>query len=1281
MNAPKNFIVTPLSTYQNTQTFPPITALKIAIRITEHLQKLHTSDAFHGALSPNLIAINSESQAIEIPQTYTRATTEQEKLADLTYLAPEQTGRLNRKPDTRCDLYAVGAILYELLTHRPMFGHRPAELILHAIMTELPPSPETLGIPLAVSNVVMRLLAKDPDSRYQTASGLLLDLVKCQTALENGLTLELFALGAGDLRPGLGPSRDLYGRSDNIAAFHAIFANADRGATQLVAVSGPPGIGKTTLCQGVISSVQRKGSVVAIAKCDHLRRHLPYNAWALIINQLIKHATAHSDSRLQTIKDRLKKIVATQSGLVAELFPDLTAFVGVESKALVSGLAERENRLRALIAQILRVFLSGWRAPVMLLDDLQWADDKTLSILPLLCDELRTDGVVIVTTFRSTERSRNLDAALLRCRDLGVSLLELAPAELSSLDITQLIEHLLECSAAAAAPLAELAFKKTAGNPLAVQDFLRVLRQQNFIRFSLEQQAWTWNLGEISELTIATSSIEFWRSWIGSMESTIQRLLGAGACLGQVFDELVLVNLTDLPASDVSRALMLCLDQGILRVTTEGVTFAHDCILEAAYRCVSAADKDLFHFRSAQILLNRDIGSSRTFDLANHINAAGDAALAFLKPKQLAEINASAARRARAIAAYPAAVTYFSAALRLAKRLEVDDGSVWQLNLELAECLGLSGDIARADAMLAELDASVTAPMLKTELQRRRVEVMLAADRSPDALDAGQRALTLLGLPMPINPGAGHLALAALRLQRAIGKQDIKTLKDAPEVSDTRILLQLRILIALLRPAFYVNKPFYILVCLTISRITLLHGSSIYSAIAYIALCAYYSTFKRNLRAGYEYGQLAENMLQRFPDSEHPGFVAFAFAAWSKHFFETFAEISAGLRAGHAAALAGGDMDWASYCAFQFLITDILCSNTPLQTITEQVNEQQVSVMLAVGNIVPGGTSLLRYFVNSLRDVADSAISDGQNVMDEASLLASLDRTPGTAENFFFALKIILSYLHGDLQAAIDNGVLAYDSIFVGMRGHFIVSQYCLFFALALIRMQDKDQNIGGHKRKLKRCRQAITWWGRSAGNNFSGDHLLLEAEVARSAGNIGQALELFDQARARFEEKGLLFKRALVAELTAQALRQGKCGDAASDMTKRAAELYARWGANKKAASLGYESSVTMAPPTPVPRLLQNAELTEFLSAARTISGKVVLDQLLPTLNQHLARVAGAQRSLIFLVEEEGMVTRADTASAITVSLIGTAVDSEHKSSDEDTALCRENAATTVSG
>ena len=489
--------------------------LLIAIKTTESLAAIHAANIIHKDINPSNIIYNPETGQLKIIDfgISTRLSRENQTVRNphqlegtLAYIAPEQTGRMNRGIDYRSDFYSLGITFYKLLTNQvPFETTDPIELV-HCHIAQQPRSPQKIipFIPLTISQVVMKLLAKTPEERYQSTWGLKADLENCLEQLQTLGQISQFSLATQDICDRFHIPEKLYGREKEVSQLLTAFDRVSQGTTEMMLVSGYSGIGKSALVNEVHKPIIRQRSYFISGKFDQLKRDIPYAAIGQAFQDLMYQLLAESEIALKIWRQELLEALDPNAQLIIDLIPEVEQIIGKQPPVEQLGATETQNRFNLFFQRFISIFTKKEHPLVIFLDDLQWADLPSLKLIELLITDPDSQYLLMLGAYRDNEVSPThpLMQTLEQIKKAGATVNNIVLQPLGINDINQLIADTLNCSTEESKPLVELVTSKTQGNPFFLTQLLQSLYTENLLSFNYNRGRWQWNIEEIQAVEI-----------------------------------------------------------------------------------------------------------------------------------------------------------------------------------------------------------------------------------------------------------------------------------------------------------------------------------------------------------------------------------------------------------------------------------------------------------------------------------------------------------------------------------------------------------------------------------------------------------------------------------------------------------------------------------------------------------------------------------------------------------------------------------------------------------
>ncbi len=737
------------------------TFLTIGIKIAEELDGLHSQHLIHKDINPSNILFNSTTEQIKIIDfgISTFLSREKESISSLqllegtaAYLSPEQTGRINRAIDYRTDIYSLGATLYELLTQKLPFEAQELIDIIHLHIAKLPSPPHEVyeGIPEAVSTIIMKCLAKEAEERYQSAYGLKNDLEECLNQLTAKGTIELFALAQKDLFGHFQIPQKLYGREKEIDTLFSLFERISQGETALLLIFGYSGIGKSSIVQEMRRPIEQKRGHFIAGKFEQFQQNTPYSALIQAFRKLVQLLLAEKD--LDLWKERFLKALGFDAQIMIDVIPELKLIIGEQSPVVPLNVRQAELRFHRTFASFIQVFLKKEHPLVLFVDDLQWADAASLKLLEFFLIENQPSYLLIIGAYRDNEVGplHPLMGFFEKLKQIGHSFetLEIAPLSLKA--VQNLVSDTLHNTQIA--PLAQLIYQKTQGNPFFVIQFLKTIYQAGLLSF--EKQSWVADLAQIEQLKISDNVAELMSRKIQELPLATQELLKAASAIGHAFDLSILADVCSLDLAQVSSHLWEALQEEFISIEESKAAryvFEHDRIQQAAYQLIPQQERSKLHYAIGRVLLNT---TSDVMSIVNQLNYGRNLIEDQEERMDLARLNLQAGQKAKDAVAYPSALEYF----KIGKDLLTQES--WDQHYELAFflyqnlaiCHYLTSQYQQAEEIFDLLLKQAKSKLEQAQIYHLKNSIYTQIGEIEKALVASQKGLKLLGVDINLHP-------------------------------------------------------------------------------------------------------------------------------------------------------------------------------------------------------------------------------------------------------------------------------------------------------------------------------------------------------------------------------------------------------------------------------------------------------------------------------------------------------------------------------------------------
>ena len=1259
-------------------------ALAIAESTAHQLAGLHAQGIIHRDITPaNLlwVAATEDVQVIDLgiatrrPAHIPLSRPPAQLEGSLRWIAPEQTGRMNRAVDARSDLYGLGATLYTLLTGRPPFDEDDLLELIHAHIARLAPAPSSVraGLPPMVDRLLLTLLNKSPDQRYQSAAGLADDLATLRRRLAMN-DRSVFPLGESDVATTLRPASRLVGRAEELTQVLAAFARASAGAAELLLVRGASGIGKSVLVHEIHQPITAARGVFLSGKFDQINRGAALGAFAPVLAQLSRTVLSEPAPVAEPWIRQIRAAVGPSASLFRELCPDSVDLLGEggpqDTLEPMSG-PEAQHRVHRAFIDLLACVADENRPVVLFLDDLQWADPASLRLIEALLTSGDLSHMLVVGAYRDNEvpAGHPLLSVPPRLRRAGVQVDEVAPGPLALRHVTELVADILHHPPGSVAELAELVHARTAGNPFFVFQFLLAGQESGGLGFSPWERAWVWTLDTLEKVGSTHNVIDLLVGRLEVLPPDARRTLAAAACVGNVFTVGLLAGVTGLDRTDIAGHLLGAVELGLLQPldlepldsasvvgpapTAAGTCrFIHDRVQQAAL--VSSSDQAGLHRAIGRVLLDQP-GEPDLFVVAGHLQRAGPELDDPHEVQRWAELLTHATRRALDTAAAESAHGFAQAALALL------DASSWRqrpqatfdLHLLAATSATLSGHFAQADALHAVLGLRSRGAEDDVAAGMERLDQFLLQGRHAEGVAVGIRCLQALGVTLPLTDEAAEEATEALHVHIAslLKGRAVADLLALPEATDPRVQQAVRLLYGLFLCAYLSGQG--ALALLSFAQTTALsieHGSCPLSAYGYVGYGMVLTISERDFSLGRQFGELGVALSERFDDTATACKTNFLFAAdvqdWTapilagQRFFERALEL----------AIQSGDWVTVGYVAMQSG-SDQLTAGRSLDALSGWL-EGQLAFLRRKGNDDAYEITRAGVYNPILHLQGRTGSWDGIDAFDTADFSVSAYEQRHEGQGFHLAWstasRLRAAWLVQD-RTAYARVAPQVSTIETFVPSHSKVPEAAMFAALMRVALaEDVPTEADGHLAEARRLLARLQKWSEACPENIAARARLVEAELARYEGEFGKSVALYEAAQAAARQAGCPNVEAVATEAHGRMwLARGRQG-LANELLREAAWLYKRWGATAKVAALSESlpdafaahSAValsTLQPETTRVRLDEALDVRALVQASEAITSEVERIPLLRRLLHTVAAQSGAQRATVVVEDDAG--------------------------------------------
>ncbi|MCP4748906.1 MAG: AAA family ATPase [Desulfobacteraceae bacterium] len=1264
--------------------------LEFAIRAAEILGQIHRRNIIHKDITSDNLVLNRTTGQLKFIDfgIATRLPREQPTLIDpdapkgsLMYMSPEQTGRMNRTLDYRTDLYSFGVTLYELFTGKRLFeSEDPMELVhSHIAVKPVAPCKVNPELPASISNIILKLLEKAAEERYQSAWGIRADLEKCLADLNKSSTPAPFALAQEDIPDRLRIPEKLYGREKETGALLTAFERvAHSGDAQIIMVSGYSGIGKSLLVKEVSHTLAPKIGYFIYGKFDLFQRNIPYSGLVRAFRELVRQLLTEKDAKLSHWREKLLTALGPNGRIIIDVIAEIELIIGPQPEVPSLRPTESENRFNLVFQNFMQVFCRKEHPLVIFLDDLQWADSATLRLLEHAITDQDNIGLLLIGAFRDSEidPSHPLAKTLnsMHKANIPVNLIHLKPLEHEH--VNQLIADSLHQNRETVRPLTDLVIRKTGGNPFFINRFLHTLYDEDLLIFEMNskgQYGWQWDIDRIKAVNITDNVVELMIGKLKKLPESAQKTLCLAACAGSLFDLETLSAIYKKTAADTFKDLKPAMIEELIlplskleinddvpqspAMIVRRMRFLHDRVRQAAYAIIPEDQKQTAHQQIGRLMLQNIAPVDRDekiFDIVNQLNLGIGLIKTDAERSELASLNLTAGKKARSSIAYAPAFEYLKNAISLLEKdcWEKQYQLTLDIHVEAAKAAYLNSQFEQMETIARSVEDKSKTLLDEVIIHNVRIMSYIAQNRLQDVIKICLSMLKQLGVRIPEKPNKFYILLQLLKTKLIVGAKKEKNFIDLPEMTDPVRLASMRLLVRLLSCAYYVTPELLPLVAFHMTNLSIKHGNSAYSSFAYAIYGVILSNVTGEINSGQRFGRIALTLMERFKAGEIEIRTIVAINSGISIFTKHLRQTLKSLQKNYQSALEAGDHEYAALCAHMYCYNSFYAGKE-MTALEHEIAQYDTDISRLGQKTYVNYNKIFHQTVLNLLGESDDPCELAGKVYDERIMLPLHEKA--NDQNAIWTIyntKMILWYLFGEYSKAFDATELAAKL----SKDNMVTAIYFIFhFYDSLIRLANysyaeksnlKKTSLKKTLRKVDANQKKIKKWAPHAPMNYLHRWNLVEAERARVLDHYEKAENYYNQAIALASEHEYTNDEALALELAGRFYLENNRPRIAKAYLRDAHYTYQIWGANAKARHL--KNEFPLIQDTLIPwhdtktvsistsnSALQRMDLNSVIKAAQTMSGEIVLDRLLSKMMRIVIQSAGAQKGYLLLQKQ----------------------------------------------
>ena len=1289
--------------------------LQIAIKITVGLAVIHKANIIHKDINPSNIVYNPQTEQLKIidfgistqlAQEFVTACSPNQIEGTLAYIAPEQTGRMNRSVDYRSDFYSLGITFYELLTNQLPFNTPDPMELVHCHIAQTPKSIYEVipDLPVTVSYIIEKLLAKTPEERYQSVWGIQTDLETCLHQLQTSNEISIFPLRSQDFSEKFSIPQKLYGREQEVVQLLNAFERVSQGGTELFLISGYSGIGKTALVNEIYKPITRQRGKFIKGKFDQLQRDIPYFAISQAFQDLIHQLLSESEVTLQTWKKKILEALGSNGQIIIDVIPELEKIIGKQPIVEPLGEAENQNRFNLFFQRFLSIFCQKEYPLVVFIDDLQWADLPSLNLIRQLISSLDIKYFLMLGAYRKNEvnSTHPLVHTLENIKQAQVPILEIALSPLKIKHINQLIADTLNCSTKVSQPIAKLIAKKTGGNPFFLTQFIYFLYQDNLLVFNPTQSSsipsednergcWQWDINQFEKVSITENVIDLMIHKIKKLNHKTQNILKLAACIGNQFNLEALAIINNKSQKITAKELQYALDEGLIIPLDNSYKlsllwnldelsendsefsidipykFLHDRVQQAAYSLIPQEEKKLIHLQIGRLLLKnikKDKLQKNIFDIVNHLNESSDLMTEQSEKEQLANLNLQAGKKAKTSVAYQLSLIYFQRGIKClpVNSWEKDYNLTMELHLEKLESLFLNTMFEQVEPfaqIILRSSKSFYDTVKIYKIQSLLFYIQLQSDK---AIECNRKALAELDVYMPTSTEELQKSInqKQININFLLSKINVNDLVNLPIISDLKYLSVISILQNIISSTITTNYPLFLWVLLTQLELCLEYGNSPQSPILYCYYGMFLCSSNEKLDQGYSFGNLSLALFKKNNFSINESLIMFMYYGTIFHWKQSIRNCLAkeSLIYAMQKGIDSGDYESSSYAAITLCLLSFFGGNNLEEVFQTYLkyqkliikNKQEYSILY-----IDMCFSVTKNLIDSSKKEFDLII--GETRQKENQLIEYWINSNNAYLSFIFFLSKLIIYYFMKIYINAYESALRAEQYKISCGAYVPSPQHNFYSSLSYLANYN-NYDSSQQKQLLSKVtenQESIAIWAGHCTGNFQHKYDLIEAEKARVLGQNWQAEEFYEKAIQGAKKYEFIHEEALAYERASEFYFSLDREEIGKLYLRNAHHCYLRWGSKAKVKQLEEEYPQYLLGITnqgKSNKLSINIsttgtdgevlDLTTILKASQAISGEVNLENLLQKLIKIVIENAGAQKGCLILKQEDNWVIEA---------------------------------------
>ncbi|MEO6894260.1 MAG: adenylate/guanylate cyclase domain-containing protein [Ginsengibacter sp.] len=1242
--------------------------LHIATDLAVALACIHKENIFHRRIHPSNIIIEQSTNKIYLidfalateGNVFTEAiiTFSEKEIESLKYIAPEQTGRINHIVDHRADLYSMGLIFYRLFTGQLPFDSEARLELMYANIAKTPDKPHHLNpqIPEVISEIIMKLLSKNAEDRYQSAFGVKADLEKCMEQFNANASIDDlkkagFSIAGLDFSGKLNFTNTLYGREKELKKLNELYEDCTKGEKKILLIAGDSGSGKSTLIEEFKNSVFRKKGIFLKGKFDQVSSEAPYPTIVQTFNELVQLILAGDKLFKAKWTRKIADAVGNSGKILTQFMPGIEALIGKQGESTELTGLEAQNRFNYEFVRFFKSIADKDSPLVLFVDDIQWADSSSLNLFKIIIENRDLGYAMLVGSYRKKEVGIDhpLFKKLVELKDDQVPVEEIKLGDLSYQDVYLLISETLVTRQENISTLSHIIFTKTKGNPFYVKQFLKSIYEEGLLHFDFDSLQWKFNTDLILQMNVSGNVVELMTSFILKLPEETLDLLKTASTIGTSFTKRNLSVIKQMSERKIESLLNLSVTEGLIIVSDEEYKFGHDRIQQAVYSLISEDDKAKMHLLNGQRLTaiyNENELDEKLFDLIRQWNLGAEKIVSKIEKDNLAKLNLRAGKKAITSTAFLQALSYFERGLKILEEKDWQDQYqfILELTTDAADAAYLSGDYAKVELYVNKVLNHSQSLIDSVKAYEIDIKKLIAQNKHYEAVTKGLDILKKMDIHLPLKPGKFAVLKDLLKIKFLLRNKSMDYYNQLPEMKDPEKSAAMRILSDIASASFFAVPDLVPLLAFKMIRLTIRYGLSRKSPFSFVAYGYILSVFLNEIDRGISFGEIALHLAKKIHATESIASIVSTNNLFLVHRRVPITETIPNLEKAFTSGLESGDNEYTSYAAHN-IVYQLYIMGYSLPDLAKRAETLELKIEKFQQDLT---LKRLRLFHQSILNLIEEKehpdIISGE-IFDESEM----DITEVSKSNEIYFQNLYLQKMHLALIFNLESNGGKYIPIVEkyqeSVKG---TTLYPLFYFYRSLIITDIAPNSTTKKSVLNQVKKdidEIKKYEKYCPADYNHKVLLLEAEYKYLEGDNEEAKILYDKALKAGTQTNIASDLAYTWERAGRFFLNTKQDLLANFYLQNAYRIYKRWGALAKLKQMesqytqlrggaGAEWQTQLMDEANKGQTI-NVDLETVLKASVALSGEIILPRLLKKMMQIIMENAGAQSG--FLVMEKG--------------------------------------------